>query len=38
MGSLSQADAAQLKAQLQDAVICCTERGLYQASKWYAGR
>lgn len=35
MGSLSQADAAQLKAQLQDAVICCTERGLYQASKWY---
>ncbi|KAL1596976.1 Anaphase-promoting complex subunit 8 [Paraconiothyrium brasiliense] len=36
MGSLSQADAAQLKAQLQDAVICCSERGLYHASKWAA--
>ncbi|KAJ4293392.1 Anaphase-promoting complex subunit 8 [Kalmusia sp. IMI 367209] len=36
MGSLSQADAAQLKAQLQDAVVCCTERGLYQSSKWAA--
>lgn len=38
MGSLSPADAAQLKAQLQDAVVCCSERGLYQASKWYAER
>ncbi|KAF1969805.1 TPR-like protein [Bimuria novae-zelandiae CBS 107.79] len=36
MGSLSPAQIAQLKAQLQDAVVCCTERGLYQASKWAA--
>jgi anaphase-promoting complex subunit 8 len=34
MSSLSQADEAQLKAQLQDAVMACTERCLYQSAKW----
>jgi anaphase-promoting complex subunit 8 len=34
MGTLSQADEAQLKAQLQDAVIGCTERCLYHSAKW----
>ena len=34
MGTLSQADEAQLKAQLQDAVISCTERCLYHSAKW----
>ncbi|KAL5414383.1 hypothetical protein PMIN03_003271 [Paraphaeosphaeria minitans] len=36
MGSLSQAETAQLKTQLQDAVTCCSDRGLYQAAKWAA--
>jgi anaphase-promoting complex subunit 8 len=36
MGSLSQAETAQLKAQLRDAVTSCADRGLYQAAKWYA--
>jgi anaphase-promoting complex subunit 8 len=36
MSNLSQADEAQLKAQLQDAVAACTERGLYQSAKWAA--
>lgn len=36
MGTLSQADEAQLKAQLQDAVIGCTERCLYHSAKWAA--
>lgn len=35
MGSLSQAETAELKAQLQDAVTCCSDRGLHQAAKWY---
>jgi len=34
MGTLSPADEAQLKAQLQDAVIGCTERCLYHSAKW----
>ena len=34
MGTLSQADEAQLKAQLQGAVIGCTERCLYHSAKW----
>ncbi|KAF2245933.1 cell division cycle protein-like protein 23 [Trematosphaeria pertusa] len=36
MGTLSQADEAQLKAQLQDAAVSCTERCLYQSAKWAA--
>ncbi|KAF1937000.1 anaphase-promoting complex subunit CDC23 [Clathrospora elynae] len=36
MGTLSQADEAQLKAQLQDAVVGCTERCLYHSAKWAA--
>ncbi|KAI4941336.1 hypothetical protein J4E91_010781 [Alternaria rosae] len=36
MGTLSPADEAQLKAQLQDAVIGCTERCLYHSAKWAA--
>ncbi|KAF2685246.1 TPR-like protein [Lentithecium fluviatile CBS 122367] len=36
MATLSQADEAQLKAQLQDAVVSCTERCLYQSAKWAA--
>ncbi|KAL6704493.1 Anaphase-promoting complex subunit 8 [Coniothyrium glycines] len=36
MGSLTPAEEAQLKAQLQDAVTGCTERCLYQAAKWAA--
>lgn len=35
MGTLSQADEAQLKAQLQDAVVACSERCLSQSAKWY---
>lgn len=35
MGLLSQADQAQLKAQLEDAVVSCTERCLYHSAKWY---
>lgn len=35
MGTLSQAEEAQLKAQLQDAVVACNERCLYQSAKWY---
>jgi anaphase-promoting complex subunit 8 len=34
MGALSQADEAQLKAQLRDAVAACTERCLYHSAKW----
>jgi hypothetical protein len=34
MGTLSQADEAKLKAQLQDAVVACTERCLYHSAKW----
>jgi hypothetical protein len=34
MGSLSKSDEAQLKAQLEDAVISCNERCLYQSAKW----
>lgn len=36
MSALSPAEEAQLKAQLQDAVISCTERCLYNSAKWYA--
>ncbi|KAF2728163.1 anaphase-promoting complex subunit CDC23 [Polyplosphaeria fusca] len=36
MAALSQADEAQLKAQLQDAVVSCTDRCLYQSAKWAA--
>lgn len=36
MSALSQAEEAQLKAQLQDAVVSCTERCLYNSAKWYA--
>ncbi|ORY19310.1 anaphase promoting complex subunit 8 [Clohesyomyces aquaticus] len=36
MSSLSAADLAQLRAQLQDAVLSCTERCLYQSAKWAA--
>ncbi|KAF1809638.1 anaphase-promoting complex subunit CDC23 [Eremomyces bilateralis CBS 781.70] len=36
MASLSEADAAQLQAHLQDAVVSCSERGLYQSAKWAA--
>ncbi|PSN74326.1 cell division cycle protein-like protein 23 [Corynespora cassiicola Philippines] len=36
MSSLSAADEAQLKAQLQDAVLSCTERCLYHSAKWAA--
>ncbi|KAF2467831.1 TPR-like protein, partial [Lindgomyces ingoldianus] len=36
MSTLSPADEAQLKAQLQDAVVSCTERCLYQSAKWAA--
>ncbi|KAF2793821.1 cell division cycle protein-like protein 23 [Melanomma pulvis-pyrius CBS 109.77] len=36
MATLSQADEAQLKAQLQDAVVSCTERCLYHSAKWAA--
>lgn len=35
MSALSPADEAQLKAQLQDAVVSCTERCLYNSAKWY---
>jgi len=31
---LSKADETQLKAQLQDAVVACTERCLYHSAKW----
>jgi anaphase-promoting complex subunit 8 len=31
---LSHADEAQLKAQLQHAVVSCTERCLYNSAKW----
>lgn len=34
--SLSKADEAILRAQLQDAVLACTERCLYQSAKWAA--
>ena len=34
MAILSQADEAQLKGQLQDAVVACTDRSLYQSAKW----
>jgi anaphase-promoting complex subunit 8 len=34
MSTLSKADEAQLKAQLQAAVAACTERGLYHSAKW----
>ena len=34
MGTLSQADEAKLKAQLQEAVVDCTERCLYHSAKW----
>jgi len=37
MGGLSQADEAQLKAQLQDAVVSATERCLYHSAKWCVG-
>ncbi|KAF2746028.1 anaphase-promoting complex subunit CDC23 [Sporormia fimetaria CBS 119925] len=36
MSGLSKADEAQLKAQLQHAVVACTERCLYQSAKWAA--
>ncbi|KAH8732102.1 anaphase promoting complex subunit 8 [Phaeosphaeriaceae sp. PMI808] len=36
MGALSPADEAQLKVQLQDAVVACTERCLYHSAKWAA--
>lgn len=36
MGTLSPADEAQLKAQLCAAVVACSDRGLYHASKWCA--
>ncbi|KAF2279913.1 TPR-like protein [Westerdykella ornata] len=36
MGTLSKADEAILKAQLQDAVISCNDRCLYQSAKWAA--
>ncbi|CBY00188.1 hypothetical protein IAQ61_011122 [Plenodomus lingam] len=36
MGALSPADEAQLKAQLQDAVVSSTERCLYHSAKWAA--
>ncbi|OCL02236.1 anaphase-promoting complex subunit CDC23 [Glonium stellatum] len=36
MGTLSESDTAQLKAQLQDAVTSCTDRCLYQSAKWAA--
>ncbi|KAF2626509.1 TPR-like protein [Macroventuria anomochaeta] len=36
MSALSQAEEAQLKAQLQDAVVSCTERCLYNSAKWAA--
>ncbi|CAO2647137.1 Nn.00g080590.m01.CDS01 [Neocucurbitaria sp. VM-36] len=36
MGTLSQADEAQLKAQLQDAVVASTERCLFHSAKWAA--
>lgn len=35
MGTLSEADEAQLKAQLQDAVVASTERCLYHSAKWW---
>lgn len=38
MGTLSQADEAQLKAQLQDAVVAATERCLYHSAKWCVAR
>lgn len=34
MSTLSPADEAQLKAQLQAAVVACTERCLYHSAKW----
>ncbi|KAF1928178.1 anaphase-promoting complex subunit CDC23 [Didymella exigua CBS 183.55] len=36
MSSLSPDQVAQLKAQLHDAVVSCTERCLYNSSKWAA--
>ncbi|KAF1847748.1 cell division cycle protein-like protein 23 [Cucurbitaria berberidis CBS 394.84] len=36
MGTLSPADEAQLKAQLQDAVVASTERCLFHSAKWAA--
>ncbi|KAJ4309929.1 Anaphase-promoting complex subunit 8 [Neodidymelliopsis sp. IMI 364377] len=36
MSALSPAEEAQLKAQLQDAVVSCTERCLYHSAKWAA--
>lgn len=32
--TLSAQDVAQLRAALQDAVVKCSERCLYQSSKW----
>ncbi|KAJ4373483.1 Anaphase-promoting complex subunit 8 [Didymella sp. IMI 355093] len=36
MSALSTDQVAQLKAQLQDAVVSCTERCLYNSAKWAA--
>ncbi|KAJ4411402.1 Anaphase-promoting complex subunit 8 [Didymella pomorum] len=36
MSALSDDQVAQLKAQLQDAVVSCTERCLYNSAKWAA--
>jgi anaphase-promoting complex subunit 8 len=36
MSALAPADEVQLKAQLQNAVVACTERCLYNSAKWYA--
>ncbi|KAF2191839.1 anaphase-promoting complex subunit CDC23 [Zopfia rhizophila CBS 207.26] len=36
MGTLSASEEAQIKAYLQDAVLSCTERCLYQSAKWAA--
>ncbi|KAF2826719.1 TPR-like protein [Ophiobolus disseminans] len=36
MSALSQGEQTQLKRQLQDAVVACTERCLYHSAKWAA--
>ncbi|OSS46840.1 hypothetical protein B5807_08958 [Epicoccum nigrum] len=36
MSALAPAEEAQLKGQLQDAVVACTERCLYNSAKWAA--
>ena len=35
MAGLSNTENQQMRLRLQDAVVKCSERGLYQSAKWY---